>query len=62
MKPGKLQEEEEMDSRTLLCPLQPAWPCTARGSVLPEQQGNAGPMLCSCVQRKGCAPNEIELN
>lgn len=60
MKPGKLQEEEEMDSRTLLCLLQPVWPCTANGSALPEQQGDAGPMLCFCAQMKGYAPNEIE--
>lgn len=50
MKPGKLQEEEEMDPRTLLCLLQP------------EQQGNAGPTLCSCAQRKGHASKEIEFS
>lgn len=39
-----------MDPRTLLCLLQP------------EQQGNAGPTLCSCAQRKGHASKEIEFS
>lgn len=53
MKPGKLQGEEEIDSRTLLCPLQPMWPCTASGSVLPEQQGNAHTVLL-CPEEELC--------
>lgn len=62
MKPGKLQEEEERGPTTLLCPLQPVRPCTASGSVLPEQQGNAGPILCSCAQGKGHTSKEIEFS
>lgn len=38
MKAGKPQEEEQMDSRTLICPLQPVWPCTVSRSVQSEQQ------------------------